>query len=259
MDKLSPTVDPNGRCGSDPGYQAHRKRNETPCDDCRRARSEDRKRRYRKSRNEAGSRTLPTMDAKGRCGTVAGIHAHYRRNESLCPECSLANLEAGRAYHRENPDYYKENYARNAGELRERSRKYREDNAEECRARFRDYYAKNRESLISKSSEWAKNNRERRRAIDGNRRATIAGASVPGAPLTDFAIRMRFDYFGNTCWMCGSDGPMEADHVIPISRGGLHVPANIRPACKSCNSSKGNRWTVDTEMGAGDGRKRTSA
>jgi len=28
------------------------------------------------------------------------------------------------------------------------------------------------------------------------------------------------------------------DHVIPLSRGGMHVPSNLVPACKRCNFEK---------------------
>ncbi|MAH51431.1 hypothetical protein CMI37_36790 [Candidatus Pacearchaeota archaeon] len=31
------------------------------------------------------------------------------------------------------------------------------------------------------------------------------------------------------------------DHVIPLSKGGHHIAENIVPACRSCNSKKGNR------------------
>lgn len=49
---------------------------------------------------------------------------------------------------------------------------------------------------------------------------------------------IRGPYWGNRCWMCG--GPYEeADHVIPLALGGPHCLANLRPACKSCNSAKG--------------------
>ena len=29
------------------------------------------------------------------------------------------------------------------------------------------------------------------------------------------------------------------DHVLPVALGGTHDPANLRPACGSCNSSTG--------------------
>lgn len=31
------------------------------------------------------------------------------------------------------------------------------------------------------------------------------------------------------------------DHVIPLSRGGEHLPANVQAACLRCNSAKHDR------------------
>jgi 5-methylcytosine-specific restriction endonuclease McrA len=45
-------------------------------------------------------------------------------------------------------------------------------------------------------------------------------------------------YWGNCCWMCSGEY-QEVDHVIPLARGGLHCLSNLRPACRSCNASKG--------------------
>lgn len=42
------------------------------------------------------------------------------------------------------------------------------------------------------------------------------------------------------CWLCGHDGADQADHVVPVSRGGaVNDPANLRPAhgtnaCPTC-------------------------
>lgn len=41
------------------------------------------------------------------------------------------------------------------------------------------------------------------------------------------------------CHICGEDGADTRDHVIPISRGGTNSPANLKPAHRGCNSSKG--------------------
>jgi len=50
-------------------------------------------------------------------------------------------------------------------------------------------------------------------------------------------------YWGNKCWMC--EGPFEhVDHVKPLSKGGPHILANLRPACASCNASKNDRWPL---------------
>lgn len=57
--------------------------------------------------------------------------------------------------------------------------------------------------------------------------------------VKDPRIMARIAYFGHKCWMCR--GPYDLlDHVI--SRG-PNFPSNLRPACRRCNSLKGNRWT----------------
>lgn len=44
--------------------------------------------------------------------------------------------------------------------------------------------------------------------------------------------------FNNCCAYCGTSGPLQMDHVVPLSRGGRHAIANILPACAACNYSK---------------------
>lgn len=35
------------------------------------------------------------------------------------------------------------------------------------------------------------------------------------------------------------------DHVVPLSRGGLHCIGNLAPSCRKCNTSKGKRFLVE--------------
>ena len=65
------------------------------------------------------------------------------------------------------------------------------------------------------------------------------------ASLDPELIAARFAVFGNCCAYCGSGDRLEADHVIPIKKGGMHIPANIRPACRTCNASKAGRRLAD--------------
>ena len=43
---------------------------------------------------------------------------------------------------------------------------------------------------------------------------------------------------GDRCAYCGSQGPLHADHRIPVARGGSGLIENILPACVSCNLRK---------------------
>lgn len=52
------------------------------------------------------------------------------------------------------------------------------------------------------------------------------------------AKRQRWALYGNLCWVCHAPAT-HSDHVIAVARGGSNWPANIRPACRRCNCSKG--------------------
>lgn len=87
-------------------------------------------------------------------------------------------------------------------------------------------------------SEWHLH-RMKSAAATQRRRAKVIEARTCEYTWAD--VMQRMAYFGNKCWMCG--GPFEhVDHVKPLARGGADCPANFRPACASCNCSKGSRW-----------------
>lgn len=61
------------------------------------------------------------------------------------------------------------------------------------------------------------------------------------------AVFERDDY---TCQYCGKSGvKLECDHVIPVSRGGLHDMSNLVTSCFGCNRSKHNKtleeWNIN--------------
>jgi 5-methylcytosine-specific restriction endonuclease McrA len=50
------------------------------------------------------------------------------------------------------------------------------------------------------------------------------------------------EYHDHRCAYClEKSDELTLDHVIAISRGGEHVPENIVPACRACNSKKCDR------------------
>lgn len=47
--------------------------------------------------------------------------------------------------------------------------------------------------------------------------------------------------YRDRCAKCKSDQKIEMDHIIPLSRGGIHHASNVQPLCRSCNAKKGNK------------------
>lgn len=67
---------------------------------------------------------------------------------------------------------------------------------------------------------------------------------APGL-ATQTQVDARVAFYGDLCWMCRV-APWEAiDHVKPLAKGGSNWPANLRPACRACNSAKGARWPYE--------------
>jgi len=81
----------------------------------------------------------------------------------------------------------------------------------------------------------ARVSKPRRRALE---------AAAPGQ-VTAEQLQARIDYYGGLCWMCGAPWTC-IDHVKPLARGGCNWPANLRPACRSCNARKHHHWPYPT-------------
>lgn len=214
--EVIPLVGTDPRCGSNAGYQAHLKASEAPCESCRAASREyARQSTIARKRRELGDpEWAPGVRNKGPvCGTLKGYHWHRRHGEEPCVACKKANSQ--------HQAQYRKNHPRDV----EKEREY-------DRARYRRMMStpEGREKLNLRGKL-----RQKRRNVQ----------SVPGAPVTPAGLRARYEFFGWRCWMCGCDltsATVTMDHVKPLSAGGLHVLANLRPACQSCNSRKHNKW-----------------
>jgi 5-methylcytosine-specific restriction endonuclease McrA len=123
---------------------------------------------------------------------------------------------------------------------------YRAAHREELQAYAAAYHERERERARANHAAWEAANpdrvREHRRRMKAVRR---------GAPLCDHASclalgasALAWQVNPHVCYICGTPvfmgkgGNLHFDHVIPISRGGVHCAENLRPACAPCNQRK---------------------
>lgn len=179
--------------------------------------------------------------AEHREAKAARDKAYAQKHREKIAEYQKAYREA----HREEAAEYHRRYREKHREsLLEADRKRYWDNREERSRYARERYLADREAVIARVERWRELHPEKWLEYQRLRRARVRGATVVKFSSSDLALRMS--YFGNKCWMCS--GPFEhIDHVKPISKGGSHMLSNLRPACRSCNSSKSAKWPFTLE------------
>ena len=152
-----------------------------------------------------------------------------------------------------NPNYYKEEYYKNHERNKTNIQNFYKENKELCLTRQKEWRKNNPEIYLKSSQNWKKNNRERYlqnhrdwtkknadlvKEYNRKRRAIKNGATIQN--FTHEQLMQRVSIFGFKCSYC--NGPFEhIDHVIPLSKGGKHCLANLRPSCQFCNCSKHNK------------------
>ncbi len=137
-----------------------------------------------------------------------------------------------RAYQRE---YIKRTWQQHVQQSKEAMRRWRANNPEARAARARAYTQRHKDQVNAASKRYRLRHPDIRLAISRRRRAREFGA------LGTFTLGEWRDLVARherRCAYCGVEAPLQADHRVPLSRGGTHEVANILPACGSCNRRK---------------------
>jgi 5-methylcytosine-specific restriction endonuclease McrA len=100
-------------------------------------------------------------------------------------------------------------------------------------------------------AKWQKENPGACKALENKRRTrkTKAGGFFTAAEWFTLCFAVGFK-----CLCCNQQKSLEADHVIPVSKGGPSWLWNIQPLCKPCNVRKGVKvidYRVQGEINAG--------
>lgn len=120
---------------------------------------------------------------------------------------------------------------------RKRNKKHYEANKEMLKARRLKRYYENREYERKKQAEYHKKNKGQ---ILLNRHIRRAQDLTVNHSLMVAEWEWIKGYWDYCCAYCGFEDwfNLQIDHVIPMSKGGVHSVGNVVPACVSCNTSK---------------------
>lgn len=134
-------------------------------------------------------------------------------------------------------------YAKHIDERRAQGREYQltHDRTAYKVAWARADRAANPEKWREKSRREYRQNPLARMEVQWRRRAQKL-ATMTG-PVTVALLRAKWSYWDGRCWICGGEA-VEFDHVKPLAKGGAHMLCNLRPACRSCNAQKRDRWPL---------------
>jgi len=189
-------------------------------------------------------RTCGELKARTEFGTNNSYSDGRQRHCKPCwaDRCSAYTARNRKAVAETKRAHKQRLFAADPEKVRTAARLLRDRKRDDYNARQREIYWADPEKRRAWMRAWFQKNPERARIRwmkDRQHRRDAVGCVTP----TQLAARI--DYWGGRCWVCYTAFE-EIDHVIPVTRGGTHWPANLRPICKSCNTSKGakdwRRW-----------------
>ena len=135
-------------------------------------------------------------------------------------------------------------FRRNRDKRREYKQRYWQEHGDELRARQRERnrrkYASNPRAVLDYYKQWRARNLERARAyVRVSKHKRRAAAAETHFTFEEW-VELLAEHEGH-CAYCGSTERIEADHRIPLYRGGSNEISNILPACRHCNRRKHRR------------------
>lgn len=132
--------------------------------------------------------------------------------------------------------YAREWLKRNRQKARDAARRWSKSHPEQRRAAKRLYYARHREQHKAVMAAYHKAHPEVLRAKSNAYRARARAAE---GQFTSAQWRALVESYGGRCAYRGEAGPVQVDHRTPLTRGGANSIDNIIPACRKCNTEKG--------------------
>lgn len=153
----------------------------------------------------------------------------------------MATYSEALAWRLQNPERHKEHQAR-----------YRAKNRARRNAQSREWNKANPKATRLASSQWSKRNRIYRNNKYHQRRAIMRLTNFEDC--SEKIELLKLERFCRWCCVALTDENRTIDHIIPVARGGHHIPDNLTASCAKCNFSKSDRlvseWLPEQEFAA---------
>lgn len=249
-----------GACGEELSldrFSAHKAMSDGKRTRCKRCISgEERERRRR-----LDSRVLVvdenSLKVCNTCGEEKTLKEFRKRSDSpdgRRGQCEACFRDREQKHYQQNKErinlYRKQHYQQNKERYIALSKNRYEENKEEINKKKKQYYEENREQAAARMKVWHEKNpnwrKEHRvanpdlvRDQESMRRAKRYTAYVE--PVNRWIL---FEVYKGCCGICGEAverDSFEVDHIIPLSKGGLHMYTNMQPSHRSCNAMKNDK------------------
>lgn len=165
----------------------------------------------------------------------------YMKHKDKC-------LKYSREYYNENKDYYLK-YSRNYHKInRDKILKEMKLRNKINKKRYlelsRIYHEKHRMKYRIIQTKWRKNNPEKFKLQLLRRKGKLKGIFHDFNDKQWIILKKSVNGYCLSCTGFVGENNLTLDHIIPISRvskGFVYTIHDVRPICRSCNSSKGNK------------------
>jgi 5-methylcytosine-specific restriction endonuclease McrA len=172
-----------------------------------------------------------------KCKVCVRARAQKYRREHLEQYAQYEKARANLPHRVEARRKYQEEHEQ---EISEYKKRWSADNEEKVAASKLAYYEREREGVIARSKKWAESNPDKVRSAKADRRRKRRAARhASSGSFTAEEFRALCERYGNRCLASGdTEAALEADHIVPLTRGGSDDIGNIQPLCGSCNREK---------------------
>jgi 5-methylcytosine-specific restriction endonuclease McrA len=129
-------------------------------------------------------------------------------------------------------------YQENREQVLEGCRAWYEENRERVAEYQRVWYGENRDKRLEQARIWAQDNPHLVRKYNATRRALKLDQFIE-----EVDPQVVYQDHGGCCGICKEfiEGDYHIDHIVPLSKGGMHGYINVQPAHPVCNMRKGAR------------------